>query len=32
VLAAIAEHAPHAELVRLRGRRQARRWLRGVSG
>jgi adenylate kinase family enzyme len=31
VLAAVAEHAPHAELVRLRGRGQARRWLRGVS-
>jgi adenylate kinase family enzyme len=32
VLAAIHQHAGHAELVRLRGRAQVRRWLRGVGG
>jgi adenylate kinase family enzyme len=31
VLAAVAEHAPDAVLVRLRGRGHARRWLAGVA-
>lgn len=32
VLAKIAHHAPHAEVVVLTSRRRARRWLRGVEG